>query len=239
MNVSIKDYLKMKGIEGDIILYRDNSHKKEKMCEYLAKNISTDKTIAFYSGGAFGLYMAKAFPNNTLKHCGKASSEYKEQIDQLDNIEIVPCLNNAAARTLAEQNDWFFIDQFNEPLIKEYYKQHFTDILAELNDKHIDAFVDCGHSCATIASFVESDLVDWAFVLGITNKNGRRKYHYLDAHKEQVEQVWTGYFNTEEIQNENESLGNIFEATRSISAAMQWLVMNPNKTVLVYVGDKI
>lgn len=238
MNVSIKDYLKIKGIEGDIILYRDNSHKKEKMCEYLAKNISTDKTIAFYSGGAFGLYMAKAFPNNQIKHCGKVSSEYKEQIDKLTNIEIVPCRDNAAARTLAEQNDWFFIDQFNEPLIKEYYKQHLADILEELGNKHIDAFVDCGHSCATIAGFIESGLVDWKFVLGTASRDGRKRCHYLDAYREQVGQMWTGYFNTKEIEEHNESLGNIFEATRSISAAMKWLEMNPNKTVLVYVGDK-
>ena len=42
----------------------------------------------------------------------------------------------------------------------------------------------------------------------------------------------------QEIESLHPEFGNIYEATRSISGAMTWLQNNPNKTVLVYVGDE-
>lgn len=241
MNISIRDYLSTKGINGNIILYRDKCHKKKAMCEFLAQNIETSKKICVYSSGAFGLYVAKAFPTNQVVICcHQVSSEYQHQIDKLPNAEIVYTKSiKSSVKDYAEQKGYFYVNQFGENLIKEFYKNHFAEILAEVGT--VDAFVDCGHSCATLAGAIESG-ANLQFVLGINRVDGERQnVHYLKDHKGKFTQETTLNFDTAVLQTEVEatypSFGNSFEATRSISAAMSWLQKNPNKTVLVYVGD--
>lgn len=237
---NIKDYLKTKAIEGDIILYRDKAHKKKAMCEFLAQRIKTDKTICVHSGGAFGLYIAKAFQNNQIIICGNPTAEYRQQIEKMPNAVVEGKVSTTAkVKTHAEALGFYFVDQFGEPLIKQYYKHHFANILKEVGS--VDAFCDCGHSCATIAGAIESG-ANLEFILGIVKADGEREHvHYLAEYKDKFVQETTRNFNTKQIQTEIEEMypdfGNIFEATRSISAAMSWLLKNPNKTVLVYVGD--
>lgn len=229
---NIKDFLVQKGIDGEIILYRDRQHKKKAMCEYLAQKIKTTKPICVQSGGAFGLYVAKAFPNNQVIIYGRPTSEYRKQIDKLDNVLIT--LTHIS--TLAKNSGYYTIDQYDEPLIEEYYKNHFLDIAKEVGD--FDAFCDCGHSCATIAGAVASN-VDCEFIIG--TMGNRVNFHYLNDQQDKFVQESVKNFDTKRLQVELESMyphfGNIYEATRSISAAMSWLQKNPNKIVLVYVGD--
>lgn len=239
--MSIKEYLATKGIQGNIILCRDKGHKKKAMCEYLAQNIETGKKICVYSSGAFGLYIAKVFSSNQVVICAKGfSTEYKKQIVQLQNATIIESIeNNAKAKDYATANGFYFINQFGENLIKEFYKNHFAEILAEVGT--VDAFCDCGHSCATLAGAIESG-ANLQFVLGVNMAEGTRSnVHYLTNLTNRFVQETTKNFDTkllqEEIEKQYPSFGNIFEATRSISAAMSWLQKNPNKTVLVYVGD--
>lgn len=245
---NIKDYLTTKGIDGNIILYRDKQHKKKALCEYLAQNLSTDKNISTTSGGAFGLYLAKAFPKKKIIIFGAPTPEYRKQIDKISRVTVISNVREKSpestnAKDYSDNNGYYYINQYDEPLIKEYYKQHFTDIVAELGDVHIDAFCDCGHSCATMAGAMENELTSsLAFVLGVVVKSGHREYvHYLKGQEYRFVQESTRNFDTKELQEEIEKaypkFGNIFEATRSISAAMSWLQKNPGKTVLVYVGD--
>lgn len=242
MIVSIKEYLAKKGINGNIILYRDKAHKKKSMCEYVANHlgISTGTPVRVYSNGAFGLYIAMALPHNQVLVCGRAiTSEYKNQIMQLANANTIEDDDNTTVKKEIAKSNYFYLNQFGEPLIKEYYKKHFAEILAEVGT--VDAFVDCGHSCATMAGAIESG-ANLQFVLGINRVDGERQnVHYLKDHKGEFTQETTRNFDTkllqEEIEKQYPSFGNIFEATRSISAAMSWLQKNPNKTVLVYVGD--
>lgn len=245
---NIREFLTTKGIDGNIILYRDRTHKKKALCEYVAQNIVTDKTISTSSGGAFGLYMAKAFPKKKTVIFGIPTPEYRQQIDRLSNASIVSSVRETSptstnAKDYSEKNGYYFIDQYREPLIKEYYRKHFIDIVTELGDIHVDAFCDCGHSCATMAGAIENELTKkWIFVLGVVVKSGHREYvHHLTGMENRFVQETTRNFDTKELQMEIEkaypNFGNVFEATRSISAAMSWLKKNPNKTVLVYVGD--
>ena len=242
MYISIKDYIESKGISGDVILYRDRWHKKRGLCQYLAQNISTNKTICVYSGGAFGLYMAKAFANNKVVVCGNViADEYKQQILQLPNAIVIEGKTNLASKQYADQMGYLFVDQFDNPLIKQYYKNHFLNLIAEVQAKHVNAFCDCGHSCATLAGAIASG-VDVCFVLGINRIEGtRQRLYYLTDYKDRFVQQTTRDFDTTVLQKEIEALyssfGNVFEATRSISASMSWLKQNPGKTVLVYVGD--
>ena len=247
MIISIKDYLTTKDISGNIILYRDNQHKKKELCEYIAKNVSTNKTICCSSGGAYGLYLAKAFPNNNIVICGSPSAEYKKQIDRLSNVTIKTTIRETSPESTnikdyAEQQGYYHISQYTDPLIEEYYKIHFADILKELEGVNIDAFCDCGHSCATLSGFIAADLVKWAFILGVVRPEGIRTWvHHLSDKTDKFVQETTRNFDTKQIQLDIEEMypdfGNVFEATRSISAAMSWLLKNPGKTVLVYVGD--
>lgn len=238
MNITLKNYLADKGVQGKIILYRDKTHKKKALCEYLATKIVTDKTICVYSAGAFGLYMAKAFPNNKVVVCGKISAEYKKQLAEQSNAVMGNIALGQSVKDFAESNGFLFVDQFNNEYVKEYYKQHFGEILAEVG--MVDAFCDCGHSCSTLAGAVESG-AKIKFVLGYNGEQPRQNLHHLNKHKDKIEQATTRNFDTATLQGEIEkeypSFGNIFEATRSISSAMAWLQKNPNKTVLVYVGD--
>ena len=229
--------------DGKIVLYRDSRHKKAAMCEYLAEQmvVQNSETLCLYSTGAFGLYMAKAFPNNKVIICGHSvTAEYKAQIQALPNAEIVCGVNtNAEAQKYAAEHGYRFINQFGEPLIVEYYKAHFADILAELGDTHIDAFCDCGHSCATMSAALARGDFD-AYILGVNTPGDRANLHYL-AGKSGFVQEKTFNHDTAILQAEIETaypaFGNVFEATRSISAAMSWLDKNSGKTVLVYVGD--
>ena len=242
MIVSIKAFLSSKRISGDIILYRDTHHKKKSMCEYVANHLGIQAGIPVrvYSNGAFGLYIAMALPRNQVLVCGRAiTSEYKNQIVQLANAKTIEEDDNTTVKNEIAKSNYFYLNQFDEPLIKEYYKKHFAEILAEVGT--VDAFVDCGHSCATLAGAIESG-ANLQFVLGINRVDGERQnVHYLKDHKDKFTQETTRNFDTAVLQTEIEaaypSFGNIYEATRSISAAMSWLQKNPNKTVLVYVGD--
>ena len=245
MYQSLKPLLERENFNGEIILYRDDRHKKAAMCEYLAEQmvVQNSETLCLYSTGAFGLYMAKAFPNNKVVICGHSvTAEYKAQIQALSNTEIVCGVNtNAEAQKYAAEHGYRFINQFGEPLIKEYYKIHFADILAELNGQTINAFCDCGHSCATLAGFIESGLANYEFILGVNTETERTNIHYLVGKETMFTQEKTFNYDTEQLQEAIEAafptFGNVFEATRSISAAISWLDKNPGKTVLVYVGD--
>ena len=245
---NIKEYLSIKGIDGNIILYRDKQHKKKALCEYLAEHIVTDKTITCRSSGAFGLYMAKAFSNNTVEVCGPMTQEYKQQAEKLSNVILITGVHETSPESTnvknhAVENDLYYVNQYGEPLIEEYYKNHFTDIIMELGDINIDAFCDCGHSCATLSGAIDNELASkWTFILGVNLDNRCREHaHYLNVKKDKFIQETTRNFDTKQIQVDLENMypafGNIFEATRSISAAMSWLQKNPGKTVLVYVGD--
>ena len=245
---NIKDFLATKGIDGEIILYRDKQHKKKALCEYLEKNIGTDKDVSTISGGAFGLYLAKAFPKKKAVIIGIPTPEYRAQIDRLSHAVVVSNIRETSpvstnAKDYSDKKGYYFVDQYKEPLIKEYYKKHFTDIVTELGDIHVDAFCDCGHSCATMAGAIENELTaKWSFILGVVVKSGRREHvHHLTGKENMFVQETTRNFDTKQLQVEIEKaypkFGNVFEATRSISAAMSWLQKNPKKTVLVYVGD--
>ncbi len=245
---NIKEYLSIKGIDGNIILYRDKQHKKKALCEYLASKIGTEKNVATTSGGAFGLYIAKAFSNRQTIIFGRPTPEYQQQIDKISTASVMTNIRETSptstnAKDYATANGFYYIDQYKENLIKEYYKNHFTDIVGELGDIHIDAFCDCGHSCATLAGAIENSLTSkWKFILGVVLESGHRDHvHYLTGKEKKFVQETTRNFNTKQIQEDIEkaysSFGNVFEATRSISSAMSWLQKNPGKTVLVYVGD--
>ena len=235
MAQNIKDYLLKIEIDGNIILYRDKQHKKKAMCEYLAQNIKTDKLICVQSGGAFGLYIAKAFPNNKIIIFGRPTIDYLQQINALDNAII----SSTDISELAKSENCYFVNQYDESLIEEYSKNHFSDIIKEVGN--IDAFCDCSHSCATMAGAIASGM-DCEFIMGVVGKAGQRtNFHYLNDRQDKFIQETTKNFDTKQIQADIEAMypdfGNIFEATRSISAAMSWLQKNPGKTVLVYVGD--
>lgn len=231
---SIKKYLSDKNIPGDIILYRDKSHKKKAMCEYLASKIETDKIICVHSVGAFGLYTAKAFPNNLVMIFGDPSEEYLSQIRETPNARV----SKKGMGNFVKKDESHFINQFNEPIIEEYYTAHFVKIMKDVGA--VDAFCDCGHSCATLSGAIKSGM-NLCYILGTVKPTGRKYVHYLSDKIGQFTQEYAGNFDTKQIQIDIESMypkfGNIFEATRSISAAMSWLQKNPNKTVLVYVGD--
>lgn len=247
MILSLKDFLLTNyNINGDIILYRDEDHRKKKMCEYLAqvKGIPEGQDIHIYSDGAYALYMAKAFPNNKIiSHYSVISPDYGDAMVQQENLELVSGFSRYEWNKLVDDNlDWFVIDQYTDTDITEYYKSYFSTIVEAVKDYHIDAFCEYSHTGQTLRGFIESELVDWKVILGqiqiINNEPRRNLIPYIDK----LDTVDVAKFKTFKLCQEIESLhpefGNIYEATRSISGAMTWLQNNPNKTVLVYVGDE-
>ena len=248
---SIKSILQEYGIDGDIILYRDYDHKKKGLCEYLANNIDTEgKEIVTFSDGAFALYLSRSLPYNTVHTCYRIiSPDYGELLEQQLNLVLHPNMTRPKeyVQFIEEHPEYVEINQYTNPLCKQYYKEHFQDILQELGDTHIDAFVEYGHSCATLAGFADSNLVDWDFVyatvdIGVDLWGDNPRYrNQAKGMDDKLSAVFCVQLNTLELGRLIEStypeFGNVYEATRSIAGAINYLQKNPGKTVLVYVGD--
>jgi len=245
---SIKEVLTTYNIAGDILLYRDNDHRKKKLCEYIAEHVDFgNKDVCTSSDGAFGLYLARALPNKTVYTCFDTLSwDYGEEMKKVPNLVLMPKMpSQRSHKKFAEDNDYFYINQYTDDVVKNYYKEYFSVMYKAVKAFNINAFCDCGHSCATLAGFIESNiesrLVDWQFILSVNHdiKNLR----HLEPYKNFIRKETFNEFDTHEIGSNIETaypqFGNVYEATRSISAAMKWLKENPNKTVLIYVGDSL
>jgi len=247
MILSLKDFLLTNyNINGDIILYRDEDHRKKKMCEYLAqvKGIPEGQDIHIYSDGAYALYMAKAFPNNKIiSHYSVISPDYGDAMVQQQNLELVSGYSRYAWNKLVDDNlDWYVVDQHTDTDITEYYKGYFSTIVEAVKDYHIDAFCEYSHTGQTLKGFIESELVDWKFILGQIQLFNNNVRYLLKPYTEKLKKVNVTSFKTYELYQKIEIefpwFGNIYEATRSISGAMKWLETNPGKSVLIYVGDE-
>lgn len=248
---SIQPILSQYNVTGDIILYRDSDHKKKGLCEYLANNIDTEgKEIVTFSDGAFALYLSRTLPYNTVHTCYRIiSPDYGELLEQQLNLVLHPNMTRPKeyVQFIEEHPEYVEINQYTNPLCKQYYKEHFQNILQELGDTHIDAFIEYGHSCATLAGFADSNLVDWDFVyatvdIGVDLWGDNPRYrNQAKGMDDKLSAVFCVQLNTLELGRLIEStypeFGNVYEATRSIAGAINYLQKNPGKTVLVYVGD--
>ena len=248
---SIQPILSQYNVTGDIILYRDSDHKKKGLCEYLANNIDTEgKEIVTFSDGAFALYLSRSLPYNTVHTCYRIiSPDYGELLEQQLNLVLHPNMTRPKeyVQFIEEHPEYVEINQYTNPLCKQYYKEHFQNILQELGDTHIDAFIEYGHSCATLAGFADSNLVDWDFVYATVDigvdlwRDNPRYRNQAKGMDDKLSAVFCVQLNTLELGRLIEStypeFGNVYEATRSIAGAINYLQKNPGKTVLVYVGD--
>lgn len=248
---SIKTLLQEYGVNGDIILYRDADHKKKGLCKYLINNIDTDgKEVVTFSDGAFGLYLSRALPNNTVHTCYRTiSPDYGELMEAQPNLVLHPNMTRPKeyVEFLAQHPEYVEINQYTNTLCKEYYKQHFSDVLQELGNTHIDVFMDYGHSCATLAGFAESGLTDWDFIyatidIGVELWGDNPRYrNHAKGLDDKLSAIFCVQLDTlalgRKIEATFPAFGNVYEATRSIAGAINYLSKNPEKTVLVYVGD--
>ena len=252
MILSIQKILKLYGIEGDILLYRDENHRKEGLMKYLKSKLDIqDKTIVTWSVGAFGLLLARAFPENqVITYFNHISPDHDELMKAQPNLILkggYKGLNeweNICDQKYSDKDKYIIINQYKNKLITEYYSNYFPIMVNALKDCHIDAFCDCGHSCQTMTGFIaknkKENLVNWEFVLGV-NHYPRTNLWRLAEYEGSFIQYITRDFNTliigKEIEATYPEFGNVFEATRSITAAMSYLRDNPGKTVAVYIGD--
>ena len=251
MVISIKNIIKNYGIEGDILLYRGENHRKKGLCDYLKNNLPVSgKTIITYSDGAFGLFLARALPDNqVITHYRHISPDYGELMEVQPNLTLVGEMDGLSGwKEYCKQNyigdNYLFINQFEDSIVTDYYNGYFSTVVDALKSYPVDAFCDCGHSCQTLAGFISrnrvDNLVDWFFILGV-NLYPRTNLWFLDKHLGYFVQYTTKDFDTLTIGKRIEAafpaFGNVYEATRSITAAMSFLKDNPGKTVAVYVGD--
>lgn len=242
------------GVDGNILLYRDEYHKKKGLCEYIAKTIPADVEVVTYSDGAFGLYLARALPNHTVHTCyNHISPDYGELMEAQPNLVLHSNMKRAReyAEFVALHDEYFEVNQYTQDIIKDYYKEHFKHVVGELEGYDIDAFCDYGHSGATLRGFVEAnremELVDWNFIMATIDSAVAfypgyvpRFRNHLNAIKDDLEVVFAGSLDTYKLGLDIEyklDVGNIYEATRSIAGAIAWLRKHPGDTVLVYVGD--
>lgn len=255
MILSLKDFLKEHyNIDGDIVLYRDSSHKKKGLCAYLYENLKDvigDKEICTISDGAFALYLADAFNDRqvyTTHHT--ISPDYEELMKAQENLNIQ--LSVSLRDILIEWIDQgkYYINQTEDSLLKEYYRKHFKDIASELelyghDLNSFEAFVDCGHSCATLAGIYEAVKEDYKLpaeiILGVFNYSINRGH--LNPYLQNVDQYSAAAYDSYEVSQLIEktypNFGNLFEGSWSIVAAMDYLITNPNKKVFVYIGDNM
>lgn len=253
MILELKDFLKKHyNIDGNIVLYRDDDHRKKKMCEYVVRkmNIQPGQEVATYSDGAFALYLARALPQNTVHaYYVVISPDYGEVMEQQTNLVLHPHTmhSNGDYKNIVESQGYINVFQYDSEIVKQYYASHFPTIVTTTKDLNIDAFVECTHSGATLGGFLDANaqhnLVDWQFIVASLHDNINKitGNKYLKPYKDQLTMSTVHTFDTYDlgclIEQTYPNFGNIYEATRSISGAMNWLLNNPGKTVLVYVGD--
>lgn len=159
MVIKITDLLQNYGLNGALVLYRSGQYRKFHLCDFLAYQITVSEgdVLGARTCGAFGLALAKKYPNNEVELIGKISPEYMRQLDALPNARIVTQFSDGI----------IYVDQHKNPLVLEHYANYFPTILAEVGNESIDAFCDCGHTCGTFAGLLASGLREnWAWFLG-------------------------------------------------------------------------
>ena len=232
INEVTKDY----GVTGSIILYRDSDHKKVGLCNYLHTKLQDEigaSPILVCSSGAYAVYMGKAFPNNQILVNGILSPEYKAIADTMPNIKAIGAESKA-----------YLLSQFKSPLFTEYYALHLDDILLDLGAvaNEVSAFCDFSHSGATLAGFIQSGKTNWEFLSGQFGDNPKPLTHLTKQAGKfgiaKIHQIDTVALQAK-IETAYPAFGNVFEATRSIAAAISWMRDNPDQTVLCYVGDSM
>lgn len=251
MILSIKKIIQLYGIEGDILLYRDENHRKQGLCDYLKSNLPIEnKTVITYSDGALALFLARALPENkVITHYGRISPDYGELMVAQPNLVLNNNFYNldewkSYCKEHYVGDDYIIINQYEDSLLTEYYKGYFPKVVEAFKDYKVDAFCDCGHSCQTMAGFIsknkENKLVDWQFILGVNLLPRRKLWKLTDLQNDFVQYITRDY-NTlivgKEIEATYPEFGNVFEATRSITAAMSYLREHPGQTVAIYIGD--
>ena len=251
---SIKTVLNKYGISGDILLYRGEEHRKKRLAEFLALNCGIgDGDVCTWSDGAFSLYLARALPNKTVHACFDIiSPDYGELMEAQSNLVLHPKIHrksiteNGYAYFVSTHPELVNINQYSDAIVKKYYENYFFNIVSAVRGYNVDAFCDCPHSGATLAGCIDSNLVDWKFIAGHLDVNEALYNGYTTSiqsflQNKDIISESCNYFDTYELGLEIEKnypdFGNVYEATRSISAAMRWLQKNPGKTVVVYVGD--
>ena len=231
-------------ISGSLILYRDNTHKKVGLANYLRQQLSIDKQVILTrSGGAFAMCLALAYPEKKVVDVYKISDTYRNLLSGLGNYQNIGDQYQKYNAPINETSSkYIFLNQHLLDVAPSYYKQHFTNVIAPTITNHqIDCFVDCSHSGATLAGIYQIKKDQWSFILGVIQSEEQiptTKRHLLQH--VQYQAITTTHFNTVLIEEKClllDGVSDIFEATRSISAAFRWLQLNPGKTVLVYVGD--
>lgn len=249
MILELKDFLKKHyNIDGNIVLYRDPYHKKKGLCTYLAQQLKDeigDKEIVTNSVGAFAIYLAKAFPNNHVYTlCHAISLDHADLVNSIPNLSVI--IVNKFSHKMKVADNQYFLAQMQEPLIVEYYSKHWEEIFDTLkkNNIQIDAVVDHGHSCGTLAGACKT-----IQELNLPIKPVLGTFHYslgrshIQPYITDILQYPTGNFDSFEVERKLTTdfpdFGNIFESSWSITAAMGYLQDNPGATVVVYVGDAI
>lgn len=243
---------------GNIVAYKNPKGKNAALAEYIVNvcqmqgRLSNNKlTIA--SSGRFAVEIAKVCRQKNIDFLPilgvYEDTQSFNTIHSLGyNIDRTPAQDKDATIARLSSEGWYYLDQFNDPIMIEFYKAEANKALAELGGAP-DMFIDFMGSGATMRGFYET-LKNSGCEFGYSNSCYRDETKYdkkpfiKDLVKNQIIQIidvqanLAGHLAFRYRQGEFSVFGNASRTFfTSVQGAINWLQLNPGKTVLLYWED--
>ena len=243
---------------GTILAYKNPRGKNAALAEYIVNTCQLqgrlfNNKLSIASSGRFAVEIAKVCKQKNIDFL-PILGVYEDTvsfniINSLGfNIDRTP--SNEKAGTIAKltQQGWYYFDQFNDPIMIEFYKAEAHTALNELGSVP-DIFIDFMGSGATMRGFYET-LKDKNCKFGFSNSCYRddKKYDKKPFIKDlinngQIEIVdvqanLASHLAFRYQQGEFGVMGNASKTFfTSVQGAINWLQTNLGKTVLLYWED--
>lgn len=242
---------------GNIVAYKNPQGKYAALAQFIINNCQSqgrlyNNKIAIASSGRFAVEIAKVCQQrgiNFLPLLGNyEDTNAFNQITAMGfNIDRTPSKEKASTIARIQQEGWYYFDQFNDPIVIEFYRQEAQRAVSELG-RTPDIFIDFIGSGATMRGF--HDVMQLSSKYAIANSSYKNNTKYLQkpyirdiSYNFNPEVIETNATAAQELAQkyQNGQFGIMGNAARtfffSIQAAIQYLQNNPGKTVLLYWED--
>lgn len=247
----------MENCNGNIYAYKNPKGKNAALAEYIVDTCQRqgrlfNNKLSIASSGRFAVEVAKVCKQrgiNFLPILGKFEDPVSfNQITALGfSIDRTPAQEKEDAIARLRNEGWYYFDQFSDLAMIEYYKQEAQKAVSEFG-RVPDVFIDFMGSGATMRGFYE--ILKNSCQFGFSNscyrddKKYEKKPFIRDLVKNQniqlidVQGNMAGHL---AFRYQNGDFGVMGNAARtfftSVQGAINWLQMNPGKTVLLYWED--
>ena len=254
MIINLNKFAEEENISGNILAYKNPKGKNAALSEYIvnvcqSRGRLANNKLSIASSGRFAAEIAKV--------CRQKNIDFLPILgvyEDTASFNIIRSLGFDIDRTPAQEKEsavirlteqgWYYFDQFNDPIMVEYYKNEARTAESELGGAP-DIFIDFMGSGATMRGFYETFAGKCDF--GYSNSCYRDENKY--ARKIFIKDLITNNdIQLIDVQGTlakhmafRYEIGDFGDMGRisptmftSVQGAINWLKFNPGKTVLLY-----